>query len=268
MLLDQAIAMRARRHFLFFSAALAATAFPGRLRAKDEPFTVFAAASLKGVLADCGDAYVKAGGEKPVFSFAGSATLARQIELGAPAAIFASADTAWMDYLDERGLIVRASRRDRLGNALVAIVPADSPLTALTLDKAGFDAALGQDGRIATGDPASVPVGRYAKAALQALGLWEDMASRIAGSENVRIALQLTVRNEAALGIVYRTDALAEPGVKIVAEFPASSYPPIVYPFALIAGAGEAKAKPFLAFLEGPEARAIFDKAGFVVLER
>ena len=224
--------------------------------------TVFAAASLKNALDGAAAAYKAKTGVDAKLSYAGSLTLAKQIEADAPVDIFFSADVASMDYLASRNLIDAKSRINLLGNSLVLIAPRTSKLDRVALTKEGLSSAVGA-GRIATGDVASVPVGQYAKAALTKLGLWEIAEPHFAFTDNVRAALAFVALEEAALGIVYATDAKSEPKVKIVANFPEDSHPPIVYPVALTASAkGDAGAK-FLAFLRGPAARAIFVEQGF-----
>jgi molybdate transport system substrate-binding protein len=227
--------------------------------------TVFGAASLTDALRVLNEAWT-ARGEPPMkLSFAASSALARQIEQGAPADIFASADEPWMDYLQQRGLIVDATRVSALGNQLVLIAPADSNQGPVTLAK-GTDIAklLGADGRIAIADPASVPVGKYARDALGWMQAWDQVSSRLATGANVRAALLLVERGEAPLGIVYATDAAASKQVKIVATFPAESHAPITYPFALLKRAEhDAKANKLLAFLTGDEAKAVYRSFGF-----
>lgn len=239
--------------------------------ATNEPkaITVFAAASLTDVLQQIGPLYTQASGVPVKFSFAASSALARQVEAGARAQVFISADQEWMDYLDERQLIDRASRRDLLGNRLALIAPRDSPVS-LKLDSpaalpAAFAAALGPRGRLSTGDPDSVPAGKYARSALAALHLWDAMAPRLVRADNVRVALMYVARGEAPLGIVYSTDAAVEAKVKIVDLFPESTHAPITYPAAALAGAA-GEAGSFLAFLHGDTARRLFLKAGFTVI--
>ena len=189
--------------------------------------------------------------------------MARQIEQGAPANVFASADLKWMDYLAEKQLIVPDTRKNLLGNELVLIVGAGKPVQ-VTLKK-GVDLLplLGVDGRLATGDPKHVPVGIYAEQALKALGAWDAMQPRLARTEDVRAALLLVERGEAPLGIVYATDAAVSKGVKIAAAFPADSYDPVMYPFAVTKSGDTAEARALLVFLGGPEARAAFVRRGF-----
>ncbi len=231
-----------------------------RMALAQDSVTVFAAASLTDSMKAVADAYKTKTGKSVTLSFGASSALARQIEQGAQAGIFFSADTDWMDYLQQKNLIETASRRTLLGNRLVLIGAQDSkPLTiAPHFDLAG---ALG-GGRLALADPASVPAGKYGKAALTALGVWDSVADHLAPAENVRVALEYVARGEAPYGIVYATDARVAPQVKVAGVFPENSHPPIVYPVALTPGATPA-ARDFLAFLSGPEARAIFEKAGF-----
>jgi molybdate transport system substrate-binding protein len=227
---------------------------------------VFAAASLKTAL-DAIAADWQAGiGGRVTISYAASSTLAKQIENGAPAGLFISADQDWMDYLQNRKLIDPKTRIDLLGNSLVLIAPADSAATVTLTPGFPLAAMLG-DGHLAMADPDAVPAGRYGKAALSALGAWPQVAGHIAAAENVRAALLLVARGEAPLGIVYRTDAAAESAVKIVAIFPPDSHPRIVYPMALtLAPSPEAPA--FAAYLRGPAARRVFEAQGFTVSDR
>jgi len=223
--------------------------------------TVFAAASLSDVLKQVGDAYNASTGHRVIFSFAASSLLARQIESSPGADIFISADTEWMDYLDKRGLIVHGARIDLLGNRLVLIAPVESKV-ALVL-KPGLNLLSALDGgRLALADPSSVPAGKYAKAALTTLEVWDAVENQIAPAENVRVALAYVARGETPLGIVYATDAKAEPKVRIVAEFPENTHPPIVYPAALTKDAG-AEARMFFAYLSSERARILFETAGF-----
>jgi len=233
------------------------------LTAKAQQVTVFAAASLTDAMKDMSGLWVQTGHQPLRLSFGASSTLARQIEQGAPANVFASADLKWMDYLAEKQLIVPDTRKNLLGNELVLIVGAGKPVQ-VTLKK-GVDllALLGVDGRLATGDPKHVPVGIYAEQALKALGAWDAMQPRLARTEDVRAALLLVGRGEAPLGIVYATDAAVSKGVKIAAAFPADSYDPVMYPFAVTKSGDTAEARALLVFLGGPEARAAFVRRGF-----
>lgn len=247
------------RKALVWSVFFALT-LPGFAHAAD--VTVFAAASLTDVLQRIGAAYTRTTGESVVFSFAGTATLARQIEAGARADIFVSADAEWMDELTTRGLVDATTRRDVFATRLVLIAPADAK-TALTIgQRFPLTATLGANGRLSLADPQSVPAGRYAKAALVSLGVWDEVATRIAVSDNVRTAMSFVARGEAPLGIVYETDARIEPRVKVLGVFPSGSHPPIRYPAAAVRGGD---GKKFLAFLAGAEARAIAVGAGFAV---
>jgi molybdate transport system substrate-binding protein len=235
--------------------------------AAQETLTVFAAASLKNALDDIDTAFTRASGVKVAASYAASSTLAKQIEQGAPADVFASADLDWMDYAHAKKLINDATRINLLGNRLVLIAPKDSPLADVAIGP-GFDlAALAGDGRIVTGDVRAVPVGRYAKAALEKLGAWAKAEPKMAMAENVRAALVLVARGEAPLGIVYETDAKVEPNVKIVGRFPADSHPPIVYPFAATVTA-KSQAERYLGFLRSTAARSVFERYGFTVLAK
>ena len=229
--------------------------------------TIFAAASLQTVLDTAIKAYSAKTGVEVRASYAASSALARQIEQGAAADIFASADLDWMDYLVKRSLIAEPTRVNLLGNTLVLIAPKTSELQSLTIDRASILKALGSDGRLITGDVNAVPVGKYAKTAMQNLGFWADIEPRLAGADNVRAALNFVAKGEAPLGIVYATDAAVEPNVKVVATFPAGSHPAIIYPFA-VTRSGGVDAANFLAFLQSPEVVALFSKAGFTVLAR
>jgi molybdate transport system substrate-binding protein len=229
-----------------------------------ETITVLAAASLTDALGEIGKAYQAKTGTLPSLSFAASSTLARQIEASGGADIFISADVEWMDYLDSRRLIAHVTRKDLLGNHLVLIAPAQ-PAVSLTIAP-HFD-LLGalHGGRLAIADPDSVPAGKYARTALTTLGVWGSVVDHTVNAENVRVALAYVARGEAPLGIVYTTDAIGEARVRIVGTFPENSHAPIVYPAALTRDA-KPGAKAFLDFLSGAEARAIFEKDGFIVL--
>jgi molybdate transport system substrate-binding protein len=226
--------------------------------------TVFAAASLTDALQDIGTTYGREHSTRVVFSFAASMTLARQIDLSAGADLFISADAESMDYLQQRNRIAIQSRADLLGNRLVLIAPADSNVTLAIAPQMKIAEAL-RGGRLAMANVDTVPAGRYGKAALTALGVWTRVADRLAQGEDVRTALAYVARGEAPLGIVYATDARVESRVRVVATFPENTHPPIVYPVALTPEA-TADAARFLAYLRGPEARAVFERAGFTVL--
>jgi molybdate transport system substrate-binding protein len=235
--------------------------------AQDKNLTVFAAASMKNALDDIDAAYTAKTGVKVAASYAASSALAKQIEQGAPADIFASADTDWMDYSIGKKNINEPTRLNLLGNSMVLIAPKDSKIDNVTIGQ-GFDLAkLAGDGKIATADVKSVPVGKYAKASLEKLGAWSAAEPKFAMTENVRAALALVARGETALGIVYSTDAKVEPGVKIVGTFPADSHPPIIYPVAATTTA-RAEAGDYLAFLRSSAAKTIFEKYGFSFLIR
>ena len=224
-----------------------------------------AAASLTDAMKDLGAAWAAHGHPAPRFVFAASSALARQIEQGAPAGIFASADEPWADYLQERNFLVPGTRSSPLGNQLVLIAPADQPGEVALTPGVDLLSRLGPSGRIATGDPASVPVGKYAQAALTSLGIWGKVAPRLARAENVRAALLLVERGEAPLGIVYATDAAASEGVRVVGTFPEDTHPPVTYPFALLKGGDTQEARALLAFLVGPDAAPTYRKLGFSV---
>lgn len=227
------------------------------------PVTVFAAASLKNALDEVGAEYEKTGGEAR-FSYAASSAIARQIEQGAPADVYVSADSDWMNYLAERKLIVAASRRDLLTNRLALIAPADSKVALKVGKGMPLAKALGS-GRLAVAGP-DVPAGKYAKASLTALGAWDSVSGKLVEAENVRAALQFVARGETPLGIVYDTDAKVERKVRIVGLFPDGSHPKIVYPAAVVASSKNPDAAKFLAFMRTPKAAAVFRKYGFTVL--
>ena len=251
-----------RRAALAFMFALLA-ALPAQ--AQDKTITVFAAASMKNAIDDINAAFTKATGIKAVASLAASSALAKQIEQGAPADVFASADLEWMDYVEGKKLINNDSRVNLLGNKLVLIAPKDSKLDTVTIGQ-GFDIAkLAGDGRIAVADVRAVPAGKYAKAALEKLGGWAAAEPKLASAENVRAALALVGRGEAPLGIVYETDAKVEKNVKIVGHFPEDSHPPIAYPVALTANA-KPEAAQYLAYLRSGVAKAVFETYGFTFL--
>jgi molybdate transport system substrate-binding protein len=233
--------------------------------AEDKTLTVFAAASMKTALDDIDAAFTAKTGIKLTASYAASSTLAKQIEQGAPADVFVSADTDWMDYAAAKKTIDTATRVNLLGNSIVLIAPKGSRIEHVTIAQ-GLDLAkLAGDGRIATGDVKSVPVGKYAKAALEKLGAWQAAEPKFAMAESVRAALTLVARGEAVLGIVYATDAKVEPGVKIVGTFPADSHPPIIYPVAATATA-KGEVKEYLDYLHSQAAKAVLERYGFTYL--
>lgn len=245
--------------------ALGMATAPLARAADDNALTVFAAASLKESLDEAAAAYQQATGTPVRVSYAASSALARQIEQGAPAQVFASADLEWMDYLQQRNLIDVGSRHNLLGNRLVLVAPQAST-AKLDLAKPGSIAAALGEGRLAIGQTASVPAGKYGRASLESLGQWDTVSSRLAESESVRAALMLVARGETPLGIVYASDAKAEPRVRVVATFPDNSHPPIVYPVAALRDS-PAAAREFVRWLSSPAARAIFERRGFDVLD-
>lgn len=243
--------------------ALVATA-PQPAQAQ-ETLTVFAAASMKNALDDINAAFTKTTGIKVTASYAASSALARQLESGAPADVYISADLKWMDYVGDKKLIKADSRHNLLGNRLVLIAGKDSKIGSITIEP-GFDIAkLAGDGRIAVADVKAVPAGLYAKAALEKLGAWTKAEPKLAMAENVRATLAFVARGETPIGIVYETDAKVETNVKIIGTFPHGSHPPVTYPMAATANAKPDAAK-YLAFLRGSDAKAIFEKYGFSVL--
>src|ERR1700730_4935779 len=233
--------------------------------AENKPsITVFAAASLTNVLQELGDQFTKDSSVRIRFSFAASSALARQIDNGSRADMFFSADLDWMDYLQARKLIQPATRHDVLRNQLVLVAPAQSKVSLKIEPHFALAATLGK-GRLATGDPDSVPVGRYAHQALVNLGVWDEISARLVRADSVRSALAFVDRGEAALGIVYATDALIDNGVRVVDVFPAASHSPIVYPVALTVGA-KPDAAGFLAYIRGPAGDSAFKHYGFTPL--
>lgn len=227
--------------------------------------SLFATASTTNVMTEIGDLFAARGQGSVKASFAASSTLAKQIEQEAPAQVFLSADTAWMDYLESKGLITPHSRHDLLGNSLVLIVPDDSRTTAVSIEKGFPLVALLGDGRLASGDPDHVPAGRYARQALDTLGVWTAVEAKLARVGSVRAALALVERGEVPFGIVYATDAAISKKVRVVGTFPAASHDPIVYPVALVAGKETPTARAFLDFLQGADARAVFIRSGFTI---
>jgi len=249
-------------------AFVAALAGAPHLAAAQDALTVFAAASLKNALDDANAAFTKATGVKVTASYAASSALAKQIEQGAPADVFISADLKWMDYVADKKSIKADTRFNLLGNKLVLIAPANSKIGAVKIGQ-GFDIAkLAGDGRIAVADTKAVPAGLYAKAALEKLGAWAAAEPKLAQAENVRATLAFVARGETPIGIVYETDAKIEPKVKIVGTFPDDSYPPVTYPAAATASSKNTATTRYLAFLRTSAAKAIFEKYGFSVLTK
>lgn len=268
--------MSITRRFLVgvaFAAGLAASPFSalaqeapaksGAAATDTKPVVVFAAASLKNALDAIAKDWTKETGVEVKTSYAASSALAKQIEQAAPADLFVSADVPWMDYVAQKNLIDPATRFDLLGNKLVLVAASDWSKGDVEL-KSGVDlAGLLGDGRLAMGEVASVPAGKYGKAALEKLGVWDKVSAKVAGAENVRAALALVSRGEAPLGIVYKTDAAADKGVKIVGTFPADSHPPIIYPAAKLKDATSPNADAFLKRLSSAPAKKTFEAAGF-----
>lgn len=249
-----------RRLFILFALCAALAGWPAG--AESPPLTVFAAASLTDALGEIVNRYQAEGHGAVVTSFASSSDLARQIEQGAPADLFISADEQWADYLDQRGLLDKASRTTLLRNDLVLVAPAGSSASLVIAPHFPLAAAL-QDGRLAMGDPDHVPAGIYGKAALQSLGVWTEVEPKLARAASVRAALLFVERGDCPFGIVYRTDALADSKVKLIGQFPVGSHPPILYPAALVAGRKTPEGQAFLYYLHSPEAVAIFHRFGF-----
>jgi molybdate transport system substrate-binding protein len=227
---------------------------------------LFGAASLRDALDAVIETYQAHGGGEVRASYASSSTLARQIEQGAPADIFISANPQWMDYLKEQGLVRASSRANLLGNGLVLVAPMDSDITVEIAP--GFDLLSALDGGLlAMGDPDHVPAGIYGRAALESLGVWDTVAPQVARADNVRAALALVARGETPLGLVYRSDAVAADGVRIVGDFPRDSHPPIVYPIAIMAGSKHPEAAALVELLESAAAAEVFERFGFTTLK-
>lgn len=255
---------------MFRSLCMAAALFlcfgTAQAKAAEADITVFAAASTTNALTEIAKNYEAAGNGKVALSFASSSTLAKQIENGAPADVFISANAEWMNYLEEKKLLEPGSRSDLLGNRIVFIVPASSPVPALTVSpKLDLAAILGKDGLLAVGDPAHVPVGTYAKAALEHLKLWSQVEKRLAPAKDVRAGLALVERAESPLGIVYASDAAVSDKVRIAGIFPKDSHPNIDYPVAAVKTSKTSAAKKFMAFLSAPGSKEIWAKYGFEV---
>jgi molybdate transport system substrate-binding protein len=252
-----------RRLFLALATLFAATTL-AYAQTAEQPVRVFAAASLTEVLGELGATYEAAGHAAPVFNFAASSVLARQIDQGANADLFISADEPWMDYLAERGLIEAGTRVSFLSNKLVLIAPRTAPLYLRIAYGFDLHRALNGD-KLAMADPDSVPAGRYGRAALQNLGVWASVAGDVVRAENVRAALRFVELGEAGAGVVYLTDARASDRVTVVGEFPAASHPHISYPMAVVRGGRTREAASFEAFLQTPQADAVFSRAGFIL---
>jgi molybdate transport system substrate-binding protein len=233
------------------------------LRAGADELLVFAAASLKPALDEIiATPEAKAIGDIKA-SYAASSQLEHQIEAGAPASLFISADQDWMNTAESKGKIVKDTRVDILGNALVLVAPKDSKTALRIAPKFDLAGALGKDGRIALGEPNSVPAGKYAKASLTSLGVWDSIETRVVSADNVRAALNFVAKGEAPFGVVYRSDAVSEPAVRVVDTFPDSSHAPIVYPAAIVVEHDSPAARKLLALLHAPATQAIFTRYGF-----
>jgi molybdate transport system substrate-binding protein len=250
---------------LKIAGALAVTALGLAPATAQETVTVFAAASLKNALDDVSTACAPSVGEAAIISYAASSALAKQIEQGAPADIFISADLDWMTYLSGKGLTRKETEAQLLGNRIVLVAPADSAMKTAIAPNFDLAGLLG-DGRLAMANIDAVPAGKYGKAALEQLGVWASVGGQVAQAENVRAALALVSTGEAPLGIVYQTDAAAEPKVRIIGEFPADSHPPIIYPVAQLAASTNDEAGAFLNCLQGARAKKLFEAQGFIVL--
>lgn len=263
------MSIKRRRWPRFAAASLAAAwlgvAAIGAPAMAQDKVTVFAAASLKNALDAANVAWTKGSAKETTVSYAASSALAKQIEAGAPADVFISADLAWMDYVAEKKLIKDGTRSNFLGNRIVLVAPKDAA-TPVEI-KEGFDlAALVGEGRLAMGAVDSVPAGKYGKAALEKLGIWPSVEGKVAGAESVRAALALVSRGEAPYGIVYATDAAADPGVAVVGTFPEGSHPPIIYPIAVLSESENADADAYLDYLTSEKAAPFFTDQGFTVL--
>ena len=248
-----------------FALTLAGSGFVSTARADD--VVVFAAASLKNALDAVNADWQKTTGKHATVSYAASSALAKQIEAAAPADVFISADLDWMDYLDKKNLIAPGTRHNLLGNALVLIAPTDSKADPVDIKQDFPLAKLLGGGKLAMADPNAVPAGKYGKAALTKLGVWDSVSGSVAAAENVRACLLLVARDEAPYGIVYKTDAAIEPKVKIVGTFPDNSFPPITYPIAKTAASKNPDAAAFITYLSGPDGTKQFEHYGFTVLK-
>jgi molybdate transport system substrate-binding protein len=269
----EGLIMKAKKRILWWLAGLMVMvigmgpdAFIGSGAAAQSEVVVFAAASTTNAVTEIGKLYTDRNPGRVTTSFASSSTLAKQIESGAPADVYISANKKWMDFLEKKNLIDRKSRLDLLGNRIVLIAPVGSALKKIDVAP-GFSVPdfLGKDGRLSMGDPDHVPAGMYGKKALENLGSWEQVKDRLAPMKDVRAALVLVERAEAPLGLVYATDAAISKKVRVVGAFPAASHSPIVYPVAAVTGGQTAAAKRFIDFLKSLESRAVFEKYGFSV---
>lgn len=256
-----------RRHILALTAlSLAAIAVTSAPSHAQEKVTVFAAASLKNALDAANVAWSAKSAKEATVSYAASSALAKQIEAGAPADVFISADLDWMNYVQERKLIVDDSRSDFLGNRIVLVATKGPDAKPVDIVPDFPLAKMLGDERLAMGEVNSVPAGKYGKAALEKLGIWDSVKDKVAGADSVRAALALVSQGEAPLGIVYQTDATADDGVVTIGTFPADSHPPIIYPIAITADSKNPDAKTYVEFLTSPEAAPHFEAQGFTVL--
>jgi molybdate transport system substrate-binding protein len=247
------------------AAAIVFAPLFGAVSAEAGEVKIFAAASMKNALDGAAKEWKAATGNDVVATYAASSALAKQVEAGAPADIFISADLKWMDYLDTAGMIKHETRQNMFGNALVLVESKDNAKQYEISKDLDLSAMLGS-GRLAVGLTESVPAGIYAKKALQTLGLWDSVKDKLAEAENVRAALLLVSRGEAPFGIVYKTDTKADSGVTIAGTFPESSHPPVVYPVAIVKASSEPLAQDFMKFLASEKAGAIFTDQGFTLL--
>jgi molybdate transport system substrate-binding protein len=255
------------RRTLFAGLALLVAGTSPATMARADDVVVFAAASLKDSLDAINADWQKASGKHATISYAASSALAKQIEAAAPADVFISADLDWMDYLDKKSLIAPGTRHNLLGNVLVLIAPADSKAAAVDIKQDVPLAKLLNGGKLAMADPNAVPAGKYGKAALTKLGVWDSLSTSVAAAENVRACLLLVARGEAPYGIVYKTDAAIEPKVRIVGTFPSDTVPPIIYPIGQVASSKNPDDVAFINYLSGPDATKQFEHYGFSVLK-
>lgn len=259
--------MHNRRHWMKLAAVAVSALWLGATAGfAADKVTVFAAASMKNALDAANAEWAKESGKEAVVSYAASSALAKQIEGGAPADVFISADLDWMDYLAKKNLIKEDTRSNLLGNSIVLVAAKDrvKPVDI----KQGFDlAGLIGDGKLAMGEVKSVPAGKYGKAALEKLGVWASVEGKVAGAESVRAALALVSRGEAPFGIVYKTDVNADPGVAVAGTFPADSHPPITYPIAILSESKNADTAAYLEFLKSEKAARFFTEQGFTILK-
>lgn len=255
--------MKIKSIFAFFAIIFSCLSFNSAFAQTSQQITVFAPSSLTNALQEIGTRYTQRYGTQVRFSFASSSVIARQIENGAPTDIFISADTEWMDYLQTKGLLQNQTRSNLLRGRLALIAPNESHINLRIRHRMSFANALGSNGRLAIGDPDTVPAGKYAKSALQYYNAWDGVSGRIARGENVRAALAFVARGEAPVGIVYETDAKIETRVKIIGIFPEASHPPILYPIAITKTANS-NSRNFYNYLKSSDARTIFRNYGFI----